>query len=110
MNDETETEIVARAFMDARGGCLVRDWQGERRVNLHVEMAWKQAQAAITALDKHRIERAGKVEQRLIDDRHMTQCDGLKATLQTAHQAAATIAALKAQIERLTERDGGGGA
>lgn len=101
-----ETEAVARAFMDARGGCLVRDWQGERRVNLHVEMAWKQAQAAITALDKHRIERAGDV------DDHDRGCEGRTYTCTCGYddRTDATIAALKAQIERLTEREGGGGA
>lgn len=45
-----ETKAVARAIMEAKGGCIVKDWQAERRDNPHVELAWNQAQAATPAL------------------------------------------------------------
>ena len=51
-----------------------------------------QAKAAITALDKHRIERAGDVERELMA--------GDLCSVELAPQAAATIAALRAEIER----------
>jgi hypothetical protein len=43
-------ERMARAIMEAKGGCIVKDWQAERRDNPHVELAWTQATAALAAL------------------------------------------------------------
>ena len=43
-------EIMARAIMEAKGGCLVKDWEAEERDNPNVALAVKQARAAVTAL------------------------------------------------------------
>jgi hypothetical protein len=43
-------EQVARAIMEASGGCIVKDWQAERRDNPHVELAWRQAEAVLAVL------------------------------------------------------------
>ena len=56
------------------------------------------AQAAIASHTKALIEGAGEVERRLLDHAHMIQRDGLGAMLDTATQAAATIAALQAEL------------
>jgi hypothetical protein len=45
-----ELQRVARAIMEAKGGCIVKDWVVEARDNPNVELAVKQAQAAIAAL------------------------------------------------------------
>lgn len=51
MADDKAIEAAARAIMLARpnGGCIVRDWEREARDNPHVQTAFNQAQAAITA-------------------------------------------------------------
>jgi hypothetical protein len=38
--------------------------------------------------------------ERLLCDRHISQCDGLKATLATAREAAAELRTLRAELER----------
>lgn len=57
----------------------------------------RKAQAAITALDKHRIERAGELEIRLRARAWLTD---LQANQDAFLEAAATIASLRAEIER----------
>jgi hypothetical protein len=45
-----ELQRVARAIMEAKGGCIVNDWKVEARDNPNVELAVKQAKAAIAAI------------------------------------------------------------
>ncbi len=71
-----ETEAVARAIHEA--------------LLLSLDLN-RLAQAAITALDKHRIERAGDVEKEL---------NGRSCSLALNDKAATTIASLRAEIER----------
>jgi hypothetical protein len=99
----TETEAVVVALRQ------VHSWDGSFIVadaQLSDEEIHSLAERAITALDNHRIERAGDV------DDHDRGCEGRTYTCTCGYddRTDATIAALKAQIERLTERDGGGGA
>jgi hypothetical protein len=72
MNPETEALIndVARANMEAKGGCHVRDWQIEARDNPHVALALRQARAALlVALPRWTEEMAGLcLEQAAGDD------------------------------------------
>lgn len=103
----TETEIVAQTIAPEVFECP--------KINLNkpaYDRAYARAQAAITALDKHRIKRAGEVgnllRRQMCNKRGEDDC-GCNLCSVLA-QAAATIASLRDEIERLTERDGGGGA
>lgn len=96
MTDETKAVALAAEFFET--------WPrySLRAVSALAEYFETYAADRITALDKHRIERAGEVEQRL---RECAANLGGCLESEAMTQAAATIAALKAQIERLTERE-----
>lgn len=104
MTDMTdETEAVALAVAQQVVGPDFDPFANPEAFSFWCQLA----QAAITALDKHRIERAGEVEQNLIASTAQRSFGGdhCFASVALMQEAAATIAALKAQIERLTERE-----
>ena len=116
-----ETEAVARALAPLLEGGREFDQMPATRRTLKIwhrasmcsvndatqEDAREAAELAIAALDKHRIKGAGEVEQNLIASTAQRTFGGdhCFASVALMQEAAATIAALKAQIERLTERE-----
>jgi hypothetical protein len=117
----TETEAVARAFAPMLEGGREFDQMPPDRRTLKIwnragmcscndatqDDAREAAELAITALDKHRIERAREVEQNLIASTAQRTFGGdhCFASVALMQEAAATIASLRAEIERLTERE-----
>ena len=88
----TETEIVAQTIAPEVFDCP--------KINLNkpaYDRAYERAQAAIAALDRHRIEGAGELEVRI---RARARLTDLQANQDAFLEAAATIATLRAEIER----------
>ncbi|KUR71160.1 hypothetical protein AQZ52_10840 [Novosphingobium fuchskuhlense] len=95
MTDEIESVKAAILSAPTRNG-IVGDF-------LHDDEALSIALSAITALDKHRAERAGEVEKRLRSI-WPTGSPNEAAGAAIMDQAAATIAALRAELAKAEER------
>ena len=101
MTDETEAVIVARGWAYAFALHYGDPKDAGRALN---EGDIDCAQAAITTLDRHRIERAGDVERYEIAHIYGEEWQNPNGEWVRYAQASALIATLRAEIERLTER------
>lgn len=104
MSEQTDTiEAVARGWAESIAQHLCHPADQDAAIRLVTDALARFERDRIAAHMKALVDGAGELERRLLDHAHMIQRDGLGAMLDTATQAAATIAALRAEIERAKE-------